>query len=377
MNDVLLKHKEKPGILKYGNQEYAVSLLWLTADSLNEDDEEAESKGPSKREKRFGADFYTIRDTVVNQHGFGYLDQNHRRRLPAAAATVADVLVGEWHGVFKADNGWWYVAVHSDAIAPDGDWFFEEEEEVYQHFLEQSERHRWPRTFVPDHWNFAENAGELSLDQVFDDIPDSTLQPCNLDAIFGGKRNKDIAIILSGVLFSIVLLTTLASQILPSLLPTPKEAPSIRIATDDVLKAPPKPGIGQEQNPLLRFGDFSFPTPSFVVFACLKGIEDIVIPLPKWNMQKVKCGGRIVTASWGAQGGRLDSIRPYISRFGRGVTHTYDGSKTFTATRLLPSLNQYKEQIIPMQRDHAILLVNNRFSGLGPLDVEYIVPQKR
>ena len=371
-SEALQKQREKLGILRYRDKEYAVGLLWLTADADDED-----PKAAVKRAKSMNADFYAKRDTVVNQIGFGYLEQGHRRKLPVAASTAADVLVGEWHGVFKADNGWWYVAVHSDAIAPDGDILFEEEEDAYQHFLHNSENYRWPRTFVPEHWSFDENAGELSLDKIFDEIPDVTLQSATLDAIFGGRRNKDVAIILSGILVGVAVLAGLASQILPSLLPEPKQAPQVQVAASDVIAAPPKPSLGNELDPLLQFGDFSLPTPSFVIYACLRGMEDIVLPLPQWEINTIKCDGRIVTAIWNSQGGNLDSIRPYISRFSRGVTHTYDGEKEFTATRLLPSLNEYKEQNIPMERDQAILLINNRFGGLGSLKVEYIVPNSQ
>lgn len=370
MSEAIQKQKDKLGILKYNGKDYAVGLLWLTTNA-----EETDTKALKNKAKQIKADFYAVRDTIVNQYGFGYLEQGHGRRFPAAAATAADILVGEWHGVFKAENGWWYVAVHSDAVAPDGDIFFENEDEAYQHFIAQSEAYRWPKTFVPDHWEFPENNGEVSLDKIFDDIPDISLQPANLDAVFGGRRNKDIAVIMAVILGGILLLGTLASQILPSLMPE-AQSPRMQIEAADVLAAPPKPDVGQEINPLLQFGDFSFPTPSFVVLACIRGMEDIVLPLPNWKIENVQCDGRIVTVTWRSNGGGLDSIRPYIARFGTGVTHTYNGANTFTATKLLPSLSQYKEQIIPMERDQAILLVNNRFGNLGKLEVNYIVPNQ-
>lgn len=370
MNDSVQKQKDKRGVMKYGGRDYAVGLLWLTAEG-----EEENIKDTKRKARNLKADFYANRDTVVNQFGFGYLEQGHSRGMPAGASAAADIMVGEWHGVFQAENGWWYLAVHADAIAPDGDMLFESEDDAYQHFIHQSEISRWPRTYVPKHWEFPENSGEVSLDTLFDDIPGAKLQPANMDAIFGGRRNKDIAVIMAVILGGILMLGTLASQILPSLLPAPRNpVQNVSVAGD--LIAPPKPDIGQE-SPILTMDEYNLPTPSFVILACLRGMEDIVLPLPNWQIDKVQCDGRIVSASWKARGGNLDSIRPYITRFGTGVTHTFDGSGTFTATKLLPSLQNYKEQIVPLERDRAILMVNNRFGGLGGLKVEYRVPNQK
>src|SRR5690349_8251036 len=110
------------GVLLYEGKKFAVGLNWLVGD---------ESAGNSlaiKRAKSLGADFYCLRSNVVSQQGFGYLSMGHRINMPALASVVADVFVGEWHGVFAADNGWWYVAVHADNIAPKGDLFFTSEE---------------------------------------------------------------------------------------------------------------------------------------------------------------------------------------------------------------------------------------------------------
>ncbi len=368
MSEAHQRQIEKNGIMRFRGQDYAVGLLWLASD------EEDDAKVLKNRAKSLGADFYVVRDTVVQQNGFGFLEQGHRRGLPAGASTAADVLVGEWHGVFKADNGWWYVAVHSDAVAPDGDILFDDEEAAYQYFISAADNYRWPRCFVPDSWDVKDSSGEISLDKVFDDIPDASLQPANLDALFGGKRNKDVALILVGLVFGVLFLTSVASQILPSLLPQPRQAPQMQVSTADVLKPPPRAEQANSVNPVIQFGTFTLPVPSFVVIECLQAMEMIVHPLPMWNLDSTRCDGRLATALWRSQGGDLDSIRPYISKFGRNVTHTYDGSGTFTATKFVDSLSNYMQQIVPLPRDQAILLVNDRFGDVGTLTVQYKVP---
>ena len=98
-------------VLVYGGKKYAVGLTWLTVDEL-------EQPGAiMDRAKMISADFLSSR-LFIAQTGYGYLSKGHRMGMPSVAAIVADALVGEWHGVFVADNGWLYVAVHADTIAP-------------------------------------------------------------------------------------------------------------------------------------------------------------------------------------------------------------------------------------------------------------------
>ena len=121
-----LPEKLGGGILLFDNKKYAVGLNWLVAD------EEGDTELALKRAKSFKADFYCMRQNVVSQHGFGYLESGHRIGLPALASVAGDMLVGDWHGAtgWKARVGavcgaaglalavWaWTLALESGALA--------------------------------------------------------------------------------------------------------------------------------------------------------------------------------------------------------------------------------------------------------------------
>ncbi|MDB5477835.1 MAG: pilin accessory family protein, partial [Alphaproteobacteria bacterium] len=96
------------GVMQFNGKSYAVGLLWFTVQ------EDSNKKLLAKRIEKTRADFTCLRQHISQQQGFGWLEKGHRRGMPAAAAMIADQLVGEWHGVFEAENGWWYVQVRSD-----------------------------------------------------------------------------------------------------------------------------------------------------------------------------------------------------------------------------------------------------------------------
>lgn len=373
------KKQQKDGVLEFNGKKYAVGLTWLTAE------EEPDQKLLKQRAQALKADFYALRQTISVQNGFGKLDMGHRRSMPAAAASAADVLVGEWHGVFSADNGWWYVAVHSDAIAPDGDILFDNEEEAYNHFVERNENYTWPRSFAPEEWNLPDTTGEVSLDKVFDDLSLTNLIALNLDGLVGGRRNKKI-LFLIGILALIGLITLISLQsVLPNLLPERAEPLAPKIDSGQTLFAPPKARqLAQGEDELLQLESekpglvLNLPRPSGVLKLCVETMDLIAIPLPNWEIQSIECDGKSVIGKWrsNSSAAGLQSIQPYLDEFPRGTKHNYNGTNTYEA--VIPAdigaLFPINTRLI--DRDIAIVELNERFSGIGDLSVSYIPPSR-
>jgi len=201
------------GVMLYEGKKYAVGLNWLVGDDAGN------NSLALKRAKAFKADFYCVRANVVSQHGFGYLKLGHRINMPVPASVLADVLVGEWHGVFAADNGWWYVAVHADNIAPTGDLFFTSEEEAYNFFVAESKTYRWPRAYAPASWNLSDSTSEIPLNKILNEGSSPTLKPVTTDAIFSGRRNRNLAVVGVLILIMLLLVGVLGQQFLPQLIP--------------------------------------------------------------------------------------------------------------------------------------------------------------
>lgn len=355
------------GVLVYNGRKYAVGMIWLITD------DEAEKGLIYKRSGVLRADFFCTR-SFVSQTGFGFLSKGHRMGMPSAAAMAADALVGEWHAVFAAENGWHYVAVHADTIAPDGDLFFESEEEAYNFFLEQAARYQWPKTYAPDAWNVAGNDGEIPLDKILNDVPTTTLKPANIDGVFSGKRNKHIAFIGLAMFVVLFLFSIFAQQLLPSLVPEQAQIPGPVVEVADMLTAPPLEPTKKEDPLMLALENFALPRPSRVIEMCIEGFSDLTVSLPGWNLSTMRCRNSMVEAIWAQESGTLESIKAYIDQFPFGVSRTYGARGDFLASRVMTNLSQHNEKVQLADREQVLLAINNRFGNLGRLEVKDIVP---
>lgn len=361
-----------PGVMVHGGKRYAVGLVWLMAD---------EHAGPSLSQKRatsLEADYYCVRSTIVEQHGFGYMRDGHRTGMSVAATAAADTLAGEWHGVFKASNGWWYVAQHGDAIAPDGDKFFTSEEKAYAWFNERNEGYKWPRTYAPESWNIPD-ASDVSLDKIFDTGTLASLRPANMDALFSGKRNKRIAGALGIGVLLIVAMVMLLPRLMPELQNKPTRPPFSTFAEmPKVIKIPPPEVV------TITDENTQTTTPSVVIIpagdivnACMQEMANIVHPIPGWSLQSLNCNTGSIHAGWRRTTGSLASLRETASFFPERAKGTYDGKDFFKISYRMPSFGNHTKIRDFIKKDDAILALNDRFSTLGELNVEYVVPQRK
>lgn len=371
--DNVLEDERIPGILTVADKRFAVGLTWLTA---QEDIAGDLAKG---RAKLMEADFYCVRPTIVLQHGFGSLTKGHRRNMPAAAALAADTLIGEWHGVFENDNGWWYLAVHADAVAPDGDILFESEEDAYNHFLAQAENKQWPRSYAPESWNLTDTNGAIQLDRLLVDEPSCVLKPANPNAYFGGRRNKNLAMIALLAFLCFLLFALVLRQILPSLMPEIAQDPVAIIDAPNELAAPPPEPILIESSMLdMSFRNIRLPQPSKVLDLCMDGFSDLAHSFPGWQLSIMRCRGGVnnlrTEASWLRTTGSLDSLQAHIDKFPIGVRRSYSGSNAFTANTSVSSKDDITKPIALMSRSEALVALNERLGKQGRMVVQESVP---
>jgi hypothetical protein len=345
-------------------------MNWLTADEFTD------SGLVKERAKRLNADFMCLRNTVVTQQGFGYLKLGHKMGMNAAASLAADSLIGEWHGVFVAENGWWYVGVHADAIAPDGDRFFTNEEDAYNYFMEAAEGHQWPRTYAPESWNIPNANSEIPLNKLFDDMPSVTLRPANIGALFGGKRNKEI-ILFVGILLGLALFAAvIATEVAPNLIPKTKEVVQPNIEMPDSLSIPPR---GPQEEEIVNRGTSAdgnafLPQPSEVVNSCLKGFATLTRSFPGWTLETLRCRNGLAEARWKRGTGSLDSLRPYLGQFPFGVSQSFSGDNLFIASTVTETSSEFDQEVRLPEREAAILALNDRFGKFSVINVRDIIP---
>lgn len=353
------------GVMYLNGKKYAVNLFWLVAE------EDSGGSLASKRAKQAHADFYCVRASILTQHGFGKLSQGHRMGMSSAAAFAADMLVGEWHSVFKADNGWWYLAIHGDAIAPDGDRFFADEEEAFNFFNEEMKKYKWPRSYAPKEWEIPNVTGELILEKMLDQAAPTNLKPVTLDAIFAGRRNKLIAAGATAVVVGLIFLVSLLPSLILSRIPEPPPILGGAEITLGQIKAPPK--ASQLERSVVGKTTLSLPKPSSVVAACGEAIAKIVRPLPGWGITEVTCDTKTVRVVWAQGKGTVELLLKNTGIFPEGATARLEGNQ-FVSTLRIEDTAATKKDVQPLGRVDAVLTLNKRLAGAGTLRVKFIQP---
>lgn len=354
------------GVLNYRGRKYAVGLTWLTA--TPEDDK----KRARARAKKAKGDFYCIRNGVAIQHGIGWLEKGHRANQTAAAAIVADVLVGDWHGIFKADNGWWYLQVFSDVITPDGDLFFESEEEAYHYFVKNHEGRVWAHAYAPKEWELKKVTKELPLDDVLDDMRSASLVPNNMNALFGGTRNKHIAI----TFFFLVILAGVMAFMGPILWKT-LFTPQINSASS----AHQKVELPQEikELPALETPDQEeetvtiIPRPSNFIRICGEVAARLVHPIPGWSLYQMECVPGNIRISWQKKGGTLNMAKEETAKMIQSGAVVTLEENNLVVNRPLPQVPGDETDLL-LNTHTAIMQLENRFLNIGSLDIETVIP---
>lgn len=354
------------GVLEFGTKRFAVGLLWLTIDDPNTAFSNQRSLTEARR-ALIKPDFICDRSVIIAQQGYGHLSKGHRMGMPVAAAAAADLLVGEWHGVFKAENGWWYVAVHGDAIAPDGDVFFSSEEAAYQHFMAAMERQRWPRSYAPKDWAVAGTNHEIDLDKLLSGLPTTFLKPYTLNGIFGDARNKYLFFIVSGfVLFLLVsFMTTGLGQYMS---PAPQMVRMFDADIADPIVPPPRyAASGMLDSKLLEVEDFP---PPVLIRSCLEHFEIMYRTLPGWRIGVIRCGDGVVTGEWKRQNARIADLGMLRRYFSESATMTYDGQTTLSVVEPLSMENIEKTKMQVLRKDVLYALIANRLESKGTLTLQ-------
>ncbi|MEM6781788.1 MAG: type 4b pilus protein PilO2, partial [Pseudomonadota bacterium] len=371
-NTSLAPQKDR-GILYLNDKKFAVGLTWLTTDV------DANASLLKKRIERLEADYYCVRNTIASQHGFGFITLGHRMNMMAAASIAGDMLVGNWHGIFTADNGWWYLAVHSDNIAPGGDRFFFSEEQAYSYFTEQAGLYNWPRSYAPATWNIEDANPEIPLQKLLEDVTQApVLKSANLDAIFGGRKRRNFALFVTILGF----ISLFSAAILPTMISKEREKKELaarpEILAPAVIKPPPK----VEDVQLSSFsGTLKLPKPSVILQFCNIGFSKAIEPLPGWTMESVSCNvlqdGKIVQtqAQWRKKVGSFELIKPTLSKFDPNVQVSFNGNDVLQAVHVSKTLQNIS---FPLQqvltREEQIRVLYERFGNLGKMELSDVVP---
>jgi hypothetical protein len=342
------------GVLVYNGRNYAVGLLWFTV----QDDTAKELL--KQRVNKAKADFYCLRTHVSQQQGFGWLNKGHRRGMPAAAAMIADQLVGEWHGVFEAENGWWYVQVRSDTITPNGDRFFTSEEEAYHLFQEEAAKNIWPHSYAPEKWRLADaNTRELKLNSILDTFSSTVLLPSNLTASFGSTLVRNAVFGGLGAVLALMVFVAVDSLFL-----TPVQAPQSPVPVRTILK--PKKADSQSMAS-------QSVSPQQLLQQCGTAADQIYVSLPGWKPKAFVCAVGKASMTWQQGVGTLsDAKNTGMKLWPKTASVTFNNHimSVMIALGNLPKL----ERSELVTQEIALLYLEQNMQPLGAVQVKPVLP---
>ena len=356
------------GVVEFNGGQYAAGLTWFTGDV------DASKRLTQQRAKKLKADYYCVRQTVASQQGFGSMKMGHGLKMPSAAAMAAEVLVGEWHGVFPVDNGWWYVAVHSDAIAPQGDILFDNEQDALDYFVAQSEAFQWPQSYAPPSWQIQGAKDHVDASQIFAGEPVSMLQPVNLDAMFSGGHNK-LYVLASVAAF---LLVAYMGFVNPAAKESAASASLVQVKPlrpmPEQIVAPPK---YLDPN-AINFAEGTVPIPvqSELIRLCVFSMNDVLYPFPGWSLHEVECTGERVKATWRVgKSGSIKTLQDYIAQLPPNTSNAFQNNN-FTVGANVVGLQEILRPVRLLDKEIVQQIVGNIFTGLGTFQLRHVAPKK-
>ena len=155
MADDLEEEKAWKSSFSEGGVTYAASLFWQPL--INEDSPLSEVKEAAENILE-GADLYAVRKGKSSQFGLAASTQGFTSGLPSAAIALVTALgnVTSFLGVFKVDNGWWYICFRNDVILSDGDTLFVNEKDAKDQFISMLAVPDWDMLFAPAEWGIEE-----------------------------------------------------------------------------------------------------------------------------------------------------------------------------------------------------------------------------
>lgn len=344
-----------PGVLIYNGKSYATGLLWFTIQ------DESDKVLLQQRIKKTQADFYCLRMHISQQQGFGWLNKGHRRGMPVAAAMVADQMVGEWHGVFEADNGWWYMQVRSDTITPNGDQFFATEEEAYNLFQSEMQKHNWPHAYAPEKWRINDpSVRELPLKNLLDEFATTKLVGTNVTAALGGPKQRNMFAL--GLVGAFILMGGLVAYEVHTsnniTIPAPKPRP-VKVVQPATLTVP--------------VNTAEFVSPVQMLRQCGEAADKLLAALPGWRVQTFICGNGKAAMDWQQGNGTITEAKMQGLKTWPQTASISVKDKKLTVSMSLDKLPKLQPEQL-LTQEQALLTLEQDFQPLGALQIKPVTP---
>ena len=280
------------------NESYATSLFWQPLQ--NKEDPYVEV-GEAAQSIMEGADLFCIKQGKAPQFGICISAEGYKSGQAVAAASLSSALAknSSFVGVFKVDEGWWYICVRNDIILSDGDMLFLKEEDAKNQFLSMLAVPDWGVKIAPPEWNF-EGTDYPDLADLLRRGIKAKLQKIN--ALRGTKL---IVVIVISAVIGLWLLSSIVSNIF--LAPSkPKIAPVTAPKTIRPIEKPP------EIKPWETLDEATA-----VFKQCYLNITDLMkIQPPGWTLGVLSCNTGSASTTWIRQIGRINWVNKAMDASG-------------------------------------------------------------
>ena len=283
--------RSSTGVVSVNGQRYAVGLIWQPLQNL--DDPILEVRETAESE--MGADLYCLRPAATPQYGIGRTELEHRDGMPSLAAAVASVFADQpsMCGVFRVDEGWWFVAIRNDLILAEEDVVFSNEDEAKRAYASMMAVPDWGLRIVPEEWQM-EGAEFRDLASVLQKARKVRLQPIN--AI---RRTKFLLIIALLIVAIVIWLIYSLVALWKNVFPPEK----IRVVEQPRVLPPVRPEP-EKPKPWEKVVDLS----AFFNQCWTSSYQIRSVIVPGWTMGSIECTPKGASTSWrltNVQEGRL------------------------------------------------------------------------
>lgn len=313
-----MQDSEKSGVIQVGDMEYAVGMFWQTAEDPKSAKREA--KLAAKQEVN-PADLFVMREGFVAQWAIGWTSSGHKKDMPAAAACLAEALTGNWLGVFEVNGGWWFVASRRDAILPDGDMLYEDEDEPRTRFETEFVRGGWDRVFTPEEWGMGADA--TPLEELLEGHDEPKLSYLN---DFFTRLPKTVKVAGVAAVVGVCIMGYVGVQVYEGIV-AEQRAEEERLAAQQ--RAAMMARLEAERLEKERLAAArrlervdrvweNAPLPSDWVVACATALDKLSVQVAGWDLQSIGCSGGGASARWSRGiGGSISSAQYSLNGIAR------------------------------------------------------------
>lgn len=284
-----------------GGVTYAASLFWQPL--INDDSPLPEVKEAAENILE-GADLYAVRKGKSNQFGLAASSQGFTSGMPSAAIALVTALgnVTSFLGVFKVDNGWWYICFRNDVILSDGDTLFVNEKDAKDQFISMLAVPDWDMLFAPKEWGIEDTKPDALATLIGRGLL------VKLDKISG---NNDV-IMLGVIVAAFAVILWMSYSTLQSMFFSAPETPVIAPVEQVQAPAPEPP----EPKPWE-----SVKNPVDQMKECYEATKKVVqVVTPGWSMEGITCNSGGLVTSWKRDLGRITWMEQALNVSGVNFT---------------------------------------------------------